>query len=1113
MNIKGLFALALVSLVGATNANTENHVARELQVADFSTKLLNVVNAKRAEKGLKPVCINSKLAKAAQILADDNAKNNKVSTRGSDGSTPTSRYKAQDIYPEQSAELAAAGQASADAVVATWIKSSSAYLFSDLKFIGPGYAYDKTKVYKHYWVMDMANADATHPSGDSDQPKHIIQIVSMVRAAIATKSKKKPADFKRPKRKVGRRATPAANVTSVGITSRRINLLEQSLLQDKAGAAQLTHRRQALPELLQQAGHYNAHVRQRALQGIKELAAQATSANLRANASVLLERFLPTLLDEEAVVREAAVQAWKAILPVLRSALAPFATLVATYLCSGLTHLQIGVRQDALKAIDELVDDAPELLREDAGREALARLLENFRDLICAAQTQGIRMMNTYDLLLGTDSSSAAIKKGANGRKSSKAKQKNKKPKTPSGALTLRFSALKVLHKLILSLSVGHQNGKMDTTRSAPVPTTKTLLLFPTPQLLTLSMFAAASVTTSSGEKASASWQDKVRALLPALLDLWLECLEGSTDALSDVHVEHMKYIVECTTAVVGANTDRLNSTEDDTKKSDFFQAALRLREELLAPESFPMLPSASATLAAADGQGLSRWHGMNAALAKLACEYLGLPALTRGSDKEEALDARVCSYVVTTLAKYKETAELRAVASMQNVLQPLLQVVTLILASASQRSEDIDKTTAERTLLLDAVTQFYVLCTPKSVSFRSCTTFAVEQLEIALRGQQRQSYKLAWPMVMQWVVCLADLLGQLDPQHMELGRRSLLALISILKQLPAEFATGDQMDGVLANLSAFFDLAAVPSASMSEDEKQRMLARTRFDALGAADQLAFVALVYHLPRYPVSLLRALASCCKSPRINSEAKSFLVDILFQRREAVDLAHIVSFLVSTALAPVASNTVQQRQQLQLVDHVCHTFVAMNLGSSLPKILTPTLAKAQAREEMNATELHTLLLLYRTCVSPAATPTQRSEIPVQMEKELTSLCVKVMTSFSATASEQATTPEEIDTREQERLLLEACGSTLALGEMNIFASFLEELLVAQQVAALTRRLRVLQELVRTVSLAGAFKRHHSEVEKLVRAVEQQHAGEEEVAQLVRQVRGDLELLAVG
>ncbi|KAG7376251.1 Testis-expressed sequence 10 protein [Phytophthora pseudosyringae] len=950
----------------------------------------------------------------------------------------------------------------------------------------------------------------------------------MARAATATKSKKKPADFKRPKRKVGRRAAPAANVTSVGITSRRVNLLEQSLLQDKAGAAQLTHRRQTLPELLQQAGHYNAHVRQRALQGVRELAAQATAAHLRANASVLLERFLPTLLDEEAVVREAAVAAWKAVLPVLRAALAPFATLVATYLSSGLTHLQVGVRQDALRAIGELVDAAPELLREDAGREALARLLENFRDLVCAAQTQGIRMVNTYDLLLGaTDSSSAGKKGRPSGRKGQRSK--SKKPKAPSGALAMRFAALKVLHKLLLSVSAGPTRGKKSgarTARSASVPTTKTLLLYPAPHLVATSMFAPASVTTSSGEKASASWQEKVRALLPALLELWLECLEGSTDALSDGHVEHMKYIVECTSAVVGANTDRLNVDAEDAKDNEFFQAALKLREELLAPESFPMLPSASATLAgAADSLGvLSRWHGMNAALAKLACEYLHLPALMRCSGKavpqSEALEQRVCSYVVTTLAMYKETPELRAVASMQNVLQPLLEVVALILASAAQRNEDPGQTAAERTLLLDAVTQFYVLCTPKSVSFRSCTAFAVEQLEIALRGQQRQSYKLVWPMVMQWVVCLADLLGQLDPQHMELSRRSLLALISVLKQLPVEFTSGDQMDGVLTNLSAFFDLAAVPSPSLDEDEQQRMLARTRFDALGAADQLAFVALVYHLPRYPVSLLRALASCCKSPRIYSEAKSFLVDILFQRLEAVDLAHIVSFLVSTALAPVEANAHQQRQQLQLVDHVCRTFVAMNLGNSLPKILAPTLAKAQAREEMNSMELHTLVLLYRTCVASATTrcveaQQQRSDIPAEMERELVTLCVKVMAAYTASSSsEQSTTPEEIDAREQDRLLVEACVSTLARGETNIFAPFLDELLeTQQQVLDLTRRLRVLQALVRTSSLAGAVRRHQSHVERLVQAVEQQHANEDDVAELIRQVRGDLELLAVG
>ncbi|OWZ21084.1 hypothetical protein PHMEG_0004419 [Phytophthora megakarya] len=159
MNIKGFFTLAVVALVGMANADPEEHVVRELQVADFSSKLLAAVNAKRSEKGLAAVCINSKLSQAAQSLAADNAKNNKVSTKGSDGSTPNTRYDIAGIETQQSAEVVAAGQASVDAVVATWTKSSSAYLFSDFKLIGVGYAYDKTKLYKHYWVLDFANAE------------------------------------------------------------------------------------------------------------------------------------------------------------------------------------------------------------------------------------------------------------------------------------------------------------------------------------------------------------------------------------------------------------------------------------------------------------------------------------------------------------------------------------------------------------------------------------------------------------------------------------------------------------------------------------------------------------------------------------------------------------------------------------------------------------------------------------------------------------------------------------------------------------------------------------------------------------------------------------------
>ncbi|GMF22707.1 unnamed protein product [Phytophthora fragariaefolia] len=156
---RGLFAVAAMAFASMVSAEADDHVARELQVADFSAQLLKAVNAKRSEKGLAAVCINTKLAAAAQDLAEDNAENNRISTKSSDGSTPTTRYETAGIETSQSAELVAAGQASVNAVIATWTKSSSTYLYSDFKFIGPGYAYDKSKQYKHYWVLDFANAD------------------------------------------------------------------------------------------------------------------------------------------------------------------------------------------------------------------------------------------------------------------------------------------------------------------------------------------------------------------------------------------------------------------------------------------------------------------------------------------------------------------------------------------------------------------------------------------------------------------------------------------------------------------------------------------------------------------------------------------------------------------------------------------------------------------------------------------------------------------------------------------------------------------------------------------------------------------------------------------
>ncbi|KAG3136342.1 hypothetical protein PI126_g17865 [Phytophthora idaei] len=113
--MKTFLALALVALVSSADA----------QVADYSTKMLNAVNAKRAEKGLAAM----------------------------------ERLEAQNLTVTAAAELVGAGYTSVDSMVASWLKASSDYIYADYPFIGPGYKYDKTKQYKHYWVLDLSDGE------------------------------------------------------------------------------------------------------------------------------------------------------------------------------------------------------------------------------------------------------------------------------------------------------------------------------------------------------------------------------------------------------------------------------------------------------------------------------------------------------------------------------------------------------------------------------------------------------------------------------------------------------------------------------------------------------------------------------------------------------------------------------------------------------------------------------------------------------------------------------------------------------------------------------------------------------------------------------------------
>ncbi|KAF1332353.1 Testis-expressed sequence 10 protein, partial [Globisporangium splendens] len=947
----------------------------------------------------------------------------------------------------------------------------------------------------------------------------------MAKAKVATKVKKKPADFKRPKHKVGRKAPQAANVTSVAISSRRINMLEQSVLQDKGDA--VTHRNLSLNDLLAQIGHYNAHIRQRALQGLRELV-QTHASNILANVAVVLERFLPTFVDEEAIVREAAVATWKVLLPALIAgkSLTPFAKLIAVYCCSGLTHLQIGVRHDTLRAIGALLEVAPELIGVEAGLEQLGRLIENFRDLIAATQAQGIKVTNSYDLLAFKKSSSSASSGSGTAAKDSTGKGRisQKKSAAKAGALTLRFAALKVLHRLLVSIDFSPVSGATATPSSvlyskqaartgtvgAGSASTPTMVLYPTPVLV--------ANNQSEQLRNAGFWQQKSRALLQPLLDLWVECLESDVETLSEEYVEHMQYIIESATVVLSANTEFMVANPE----SELCRVARRLQDQLLL--KFPLFPEHN--IVNSGDAYLSRWYGINVAIAKFACIFLKMPAKFQSN----ALEGRIFTFVVSAFAKYEASDELRSLGGTHVIIRSLLEVVTLLLtANAAQKCPspsvdasgvDMEAANVKQDELLECFTRLYNKSSSKSVTFRICTSFVLEQLAILKPWPK-------WDLIMQWMACFGNLLGHLERAHMELGRQCLFMMISVIKQLPVEWTAKEHMQGILVNLVNFFDLAP-PAAAATEDTEQvsnskKSKPTTQFDALDAADQMEFVSLIYHLPQYPVALLRALSSCCKSDRVDFNAKSFLMDILFQRRECLDIAHLVSFLMSSVLARTQTTTTTKQQQaaanqlhLRLVQHVCHVLISMQLGVTLSQILAPSLSRQAATlETMPLVDVHTLVLLYRACVSSASSNagSVTVDLSADMQQQVQALGLRVLLGFASPTPNAA----QDATKEQELVadfmaLLAVCGS--------VFLPLLRALLTLQEAPVstaeeLAKRMRVLQVLVRASSLNARIVHHQQDVLALLTQVEATAMAKdnEVVSRLIRQLQGDLQLVVVG
>jgi uncharacterized protein YkwD len=129
------------------------------EMAIDTGEALQLVNAYRRSKGLKPLTFDNSLAMAAAALAADMAKYNRVSHTGPNGAGLAKRLKDAGYDFGLAAENIGAGRDSLPEMINTWKNDPSQsrnMLLPDATQMGIGYKYRPDTSYKTYWTLVIA---------------------------------------------------------------------------------------------------------------------------------------------------------------------------------------------------------------------------------------------------------------------------------------------------------------------------------------------------------------------------------------------------------------------------------------------------------------------------------------------------------------------------------------------------------------------------------------------------------------------------------------------------------------------------------------------------------------------------------------------------------------------------------------------------------------------------------------------------------------------------------------------------------------------------------------------------------------------------------------------
>ncbi|XP_060196534.1 uncharacterized protein LOC132625915 isoform X2 [Lycium barbarum] len=197
------------------------------------------------------------------------------------------------------------------------------------------------------------------------------------KAPSKKKQQKRGVDFKKIRRKIGRKLPPPQNATNTEIKSKAIILPEQSIASEKAGLA-VSKKGLTLKELLQQTSHHNAKVRKDALIGIRDVLLKFP-AELKLHKLAVIEKLRERISDDDKLVRESLYQLLKSVIfpGCKEDSKGPINSLMMTYIFNAMTHMAIEVRLMAFKFFDLLIQYFPSCFLLYA-----EKILQNYEDIL-----------------------------------------------------------------------------------------------------------------------------------------------------------------------------------------------------------------------------------------------------------------------------------------------------------------------------------------------------------------------------------------------------------------------------------------------------------------------------------------------------------------------------------------------------------------------------------------------------------------------------------------------------------------------------------------------------------------------------------------------------------